>query len=325
MPESEVMRLIQIQKRKLLEREADQMVAMARRWLEVEQALEAEMLKTIASLEGETMVTEAMVLRNVRFQNLMYQARNQFAKYSDYLEETMMKAQEQNLAFGISNAMLILQAGLLEAGLGITFDKLNVNAIDMMIGYAADGSPLRELLMQSYGESVNGMLNALIEGLAKGMNPTKIARAMTDGFGVGYARALTIARTEIMRSYRMGSLEQYRNSGVVTQYKRISMKDRKVCLGCLFADGQVYDTADEFSEHPNGRCLIIPWVRGAPEPTWETGAEWFERQNTDAQKEILGQARFATWQNGTPLSAMSMHVENPTWGGKYVPTPIEKL
>jgi SPP1 gp7 family putative phage head morphogenesis protein len=325
MHKSEVVRLVQIQKQKLLEREGVQMKLMARRWLSIEKELEAEMLKTAAAMSEETLVTEAMILRNTHFQTLMYQARAEFGKYADYLGENLNNLQKQNLVFGINNAFMVLQAGLYEAGLGVTFNKLNVNALDAMIGFSADGSPLSNLLMKSYGEAVNGILSELLNGLAKGNNPVKIAQAMADGFGIGLERAMTISRTEIMRSYRTGSLEQYKASGVVTQYKRMATKDDTTCLGCLFSDGQIFDTAEEFSEHPNGRCQIIPVVRGATEPTWETGSTWFEKQNAETQVSILGQARFDAWKSGASLSDMSNHVENTVWGGKFVPTPISKL
>lgn len=325
MPDSDIARLVEAQKRRILARETEMMREMTRRWLEIERALEAEMLKVVTELGGETLVTEAMLLRNTRFQKLLYQARAEYGKFADYMDEKISEMQAEALKDGIDDAYKVLGVGLDGAGLAITFDKLPIGALETMIGLTADGSTLKKLLMDSYGEAVNGIIAEMLTGLAKGLHPTDIAELMANKFGVGLQRALTIARTEQARAYRMASLEQYRNSGVVTQYKRMAKKDDTTCLGCLFSDGEIYETEDEFSEHPNGRCSIIPVVRGVPEPTWETGKEWFENLSEDRQRSILGEARFDLWQSGTSLDEMTQLVSDPTWGGKVVPTPISEL
>lgn len=325
MPDSDIAKLVLAHRNALLDREAVAMREMTRRWLQIERALEAEMLKTVTELGGETLVTEAMILRNTRFQKLLWQARAEYGKFADYVEERVSDLQEEALKKGIEDAYTVLGSSLEAAGLSITFDKLPIGAIENMIGLTADGTPLKTLLMDSYGEAVNGIIEEMLTGLAKGLNPTDIAELMANKFGVGLDRALTIARTEQARAYRTASLEQYRDSGVVMQYKRMAKKDDTTCLGCLFADGEIYDTEHEFDEHPNGRCSIIPVVRGAPEPTWQTGKEWFASLSADRQQSILGDKRFDLWQNGTPLDAMTKLVNDPTWGGSFVPTPLSDL
>lgn len=324
MPESMVATIAEFQRQQILNREAKVMRKLAGEWLKIERALEAEMLKTAVDLSGQTLVTEAMILRNSRFQDLMWQARAQYVNFSDTFDERVTQLQQDNLKHGIDSAADLLDATKEEFGLQFTFTKLPVNAIESMIGFAADGSPLRDLLMKSYGESVSGITDALLTGLAKGLNPNDVAQLMADGFGVGLDRALTIARTEQLRAYRLGSLEQYRQSDVVMQYKRLAKKDDTTCLGCLFQDGEIYSTEDEFAEHPNGRCVIIPVPVGA-DPQWETGTQWFEKLPEDRQRSMLGDARFDAWQGGTPLSDMSKLVSNATWGGSFVPTPLKEL
>lgn len=323
--DSEVVRIAILNRENILRREAETMRKMTQRWLEVERALEAEMLKLATELEKQGLVTEAMILRNERFQHLMYSARREYAKFADDFDKQVTILQQKNLSEGLDNAVEVLNAAQFDVGVSFTFDKLNVNAINMFFGFSADGSPLRSLLMKSYGEATSGILQALVTGLAKGMNPIKVAAEMADGFGVGLQRALTIARTEQLRAYRMGSLEQYRSSGAVTQYKRLAKKDDKTCLGCLFADGETYEKEEDFAEHPNGRCVIIPVVAGADAPQWETGKQWFEKLPEDRQRNILGEARFKAWQDGTSLEQMSMLKQDATWGGSFVPTPLKQL
>lgn len=318
---SEIVLLIERQKALLLAKDATLARSLARQWMEVIDALEAELLKTATAFEGEALVTEAMILRNSHFQKLLWQARAEYAKYADGMDEAVTEAQKKMLALGVADA-----TGVIEFAVdGIVFDRLNVRAIEALLGFSADGSPLRDLLMKGYGDAVNGIVRELLAGLAKGLNPRDIAEAMADGFGVGLDRALRIARTEVMRAYRLGSLEQYRQSGVVTQYMRLAKKDATTCLGCLFTDGEVFDSADEFSEHPNGRCVVVPVVRGAALPVFETGTDWFMKQPVATQLEMLGQERFDAWQNGAALRDMSSFVSDPVWGGSFVPTPVNQF
>jgi len=324
--ESEVARVVRLQKESVLRVEAAVMRELTRRWLDVERALEAELLKTALALQEGKITSEAMILRNTRFQNLMYQARAHYSRFANDFENRVAELQGTNLELGVNDAAKALRAGMREAGLGINFEMLNVDAIDTMIGFSADGSPLRNLLMKSYGEAVNGILRELTSGLAKGLGVKDVAKNMANGFGVGLQRALLIARTEILRSYRMGTQEQYRSSGLVTQYKRLAVKDDRTCLGCLMQDGEVFENAEDFAEHPNGRCTLVAIVRGGFAPTWVSGKEWLQGLPEERQRKILGDARFEVWRSGqVTLDQMSKLKTDAVWGGSFVPTPVRDL
>lgn len=326
MSESEVARLVRLQKEALLRQEASEMRLLARRWLQVDRALEAEMLKTAMALAEKGILTEAMILRNERFQRLLWLARAEYAQFADDFGERVGNMQDYAVMKGVSDASKALNAVIEEAGLGIEFEMLNVDAINAFFGMSADGTPLRDLLMKDYGSAVDGMVDALTKGLGLGLHPEKIAAEMAEGFAVGLQKAMLIARTEMLRAYRAGTLEQYRASEVVTAYKRLAVKDDTTCLGCLMQDGETYDTAEEFAEHPNGRCTLVPVVRGAGEPTWTTGKEWLAGLSEDRQRSILGDERFDLWKSGgASLEDFSTLVPNETWGGSFVPTPLNVL
>jgi len=326
MPESTVALMVRRQKEALLLHEASQMRLLTQRWLDVEKALEAELLKTILALQEKGIVTEAMILRDERVQKLLMQARAEYARFADDFESRAEQMQEYGLTKGVSDAVKTLNLSIDEAGLLLDFEMLNVDAINVMIGLTADGTPLRDLLMKDYGSAVNGMIESLISGLARGLNPKQIAQEMAKGFAIGLQKAMTIARTEMLRAYRMGTLEQYRASDVVTQYKRLAIKDDTTCLGCLMQDGETFENAEDFSEHPNGRCTLVPVVRGGFAPEWTSGKEWLAGLSEERQRGILGDQRYDLWQSGAvSLDDFSTLKENETWGGAFVPTPLKDL
>ncbi len=326
MPESQVARLVRLQKEALLRQEASEMRLLTRRWLQVERVLEAEMMKTALALAEKGILTEAMILRDERFQRLLYLARAEYARFADDFAERVGNMQDYAAIRGVKDAAKALDLAIEEAGLGIEFEMLNVDAINAFFGMSADGTPLRNLLMKDYGSATNGMLDALTKGLGLGLHPEKIAAEMAEGFAVGLQKAMLIARTEMLRAYRAGTLEQYRASEVVSGYKRLAVKDDTTCLGCLMQDGEFYDTAEEFAEHPNGRCTLVPVVRGAGAPEWTTGKEWLAGLSEERQRGILGDERFDLWKSGgASLEDFSTLVPNETWGGSFVPTPLSVL
>lgn len=326
MPERDPQVVVFLRARKaaLLRREEALMRTLTQDWLKVERALEAEMTRTALEISKQSVVTEALVLKNKRFTELLYQARAEVGKFNADAEENITLAQKTLTKEGIDDALKALQISYADAGqVAPRFNVLPVRAVEQMFGYAADGSALRTLLTKSYPEAVNGMLEALVKGLALGTHPTDVGRAMAERFGIGLNRALTLARTETLRAYRMGSFEQYRESGVVNGYKRLAAHDSRVCAGCLFRDGELIESLDgEFDEHPNGRCTAVPMVMGLPAVTWKDGSQWFVEQPEDVQRTILGPGLYAAWQNGAALQDMSVHVHDPRWGGSYVPAAV---
>jgi SPP1 gp7 family putative phage head morphogenesis protein len=327
MPDSEVVRFLRQQKQALLLNEQSQMRLLAKGWLKVEQALRSEMEALAAELTKSNVVNQAMIQQHERFVRLMFQARAEVAKFNDFADGTITKMQADLSKKGIRDALNALKIIYKEAGVVMpSFDVLPVRALEIMFGYAADGSPLRNLLARSYPDAVSGLLDALVKGLTLGNHPTDIGKKMAEEFGIGLNRALTTARTETLRSYRMGNFEQYRNSGVVSGYKRLASHDSRVCPGCLFRDGDLIDNLDgEFDEHPSGRCTAVPVVIGIPAPKWTSGAKWFEGQPEATQREILGPQRYEAWKSGASLTDMSKFVNDPTWGGSFVPTPVSEL
>lgn len=297
------------------------------KWLRVEEHLQSEMDALAEEMarrraEGEE-ITEQMVWKSERYQQLQWQMKAESAQFNQDAARTIEEYQRRGATLGIDAANAAIEAGG-TGPLSAAWNRINVQAVEAMMGLAGDGSPLYLLLAKEYGSAVDGLLQALITGLGSGQSVKQIASAMVEGFGMGLDRAILIARTETQRAYRMGSTEQYRESGVVTGFMRLVKKDG-ACLGCLLLDGEVFDTADELDDHPNGRCTAIPIVRGVDPPTWEKGPDWLKNQSEAKQREIMGDARYELWKSGTPLEAMTHKVHDEVWGDSPAPTPIGDL
>lgn len=328
MPDSPlVVRALEDFKRRLLAMETVQMQEMARRWLAVEQALQGSMDALAQDIERRTLAGEVIsrnkLWRMERYKVLLGQARQELAKYGDYAAPLIARQQRTYLQMGVQDAIEALEASYADAGIVGTFGRMPVAAVEDMIGRASDGSPLRKLLEESYPDAVEGLTQAIIDNIAQGKNPRVLAQLMADGFGVGLQRALVIARDQQMRAYRSANDAEYEASGVVVGKRRLAAKDGRTCLACLAADGE--EIHGMMYDHPQGRCVAVPMVKGLPPVEWQSGREWFESLSKERQQEIMGDKRWSAWQaNKFTFDDLKRVTHNETWGqGLRVPSVKE--
>ena len=105
----------------------------------------------------------------------------------------------------------------------------------------------------------------LIDGMIRGDSPITVARAIAKEIeGIGRRRALTLARTEIIRAHAEGQLHALEQLGVeklsvVVEWSTTG--DDRVCPECFPLDGLVVSIKDAHGmlpRHPNCRCAWIP-------------------------------------------------------------------
>lgn len=329
MPDPAVVTTMRRFKRDLLRGERTHLQEMARRWLRVEARLMGQMdalalqMANVAR-DGGT-VSQGMLWSEVRYQELLAQLRLELDRYTGYAERTIAARQGQLARLGIAHSSNAITVQGITAG----FNRLPIEAVEYMVGNSGNsgnGAPLRGLLVASWPDAAEGLTQALVDGIALGHNPRKVARDMARGSTRSLDRMMLISRTETMRVYRHASLENYRRSGVVTGYKRLCAHDRRVCPACLADEGTLYDLADEMPEHPQGRCVAVPVVEGVPNVTWQAGADWFVEQDAATQQSILGKGRYAAWLAGAfDLRDMVRVVNSGVWGPSLESVPLQEL
>jgi len=300
---------------------------MGERWLEIERALESNMAalanEMLLKAQAGEVVTDAMIRRAERYAILHAQMGAEIAKYNREAAGLIRAGQENAMKLGIQAATDAIEVTYPNA-LSSAFNRINLAAVEAMIGKASDGSPLLQLLMRDFDDAADAIVQALVDGVAQGLGAVETARGMVEGMGVGMDRALLIARTELNGAYRAGSTEQYRQSGVVEGWMRLVARD-EACLACLALDGEKFDTADEMDDHPNGRCTCVPILTGMDPPEWEKAQDWFANQDEARQREIMGNTRFELYKAGTPISDFGIKTHDPTWGASPRVTPISEL
>ena len=122
----------------------------------------------------------------------------------------------------------------------------------------------------------------LAQGMVDGDGPALLARKMVQvvtgaGGDLGIKdtlgrtipasrRAMTMARTEIIRAHHQGMMQEYRNwavEGVFVEAEWATATDDRVCPQCAALEGKVYtlkEVENLIPLHPGCRCIALPKV-----------------------------------------------------------------
>lgn len=107
----------------------------------------------------------------------------------------------------------------------------------------------------------------LAEGLARGLGPRQVAQLINERVdGIGINRALTLARTEIIRAHAEASLNRYEEfglQGVMGRAEWVTAGDDKVCPLCAALEGKqftIQEARGMLPLHPNCRCAWLPLI-----------------------------------------------------------------
>lgn len=204
---------------------------------------------------------------------------------------------------------------------------LNAGATGHLIGRRSDGAPLRSLLQTIPPAAVQAAKETLAAALALGKHPFVVARELSDGLNIPLARAKTIARTEILSTYRAVLLETYRaNSDVVKEWEWRANLSSRTCAMCLAMDGQRFPLDTPFGSHVNCRCYPVPVPTGWGEADRETGIDWFHRQPGGTQVDVLGPGKLKEYRAGKlTLPDLVGYREDPEWGPERYEKSLKQL
>jgi SPP1 gp7 family putative phage head morphogenesis protein len=217
----------------------------------------------------------------------------------------------------------------------LMWNRLPVEAITNVVGFAADGSPLG-VLFEAIGPFA---LDHVTIGIAQGLNPLQVARRMARTYEtLAPSRAATIARTEMIRANREAQRQTFEaNLSIVRGWRRISAGDVNVCPVCWSLHGDPNPVADIVPSHPNCRCTIVPItptyaeLAGLPPGSFDepeelpTKEEQFRMLSEAERRQVLGPSRYRLYETGTPLSAFGKVVPNAEWGPQAVVVPVKEL
>jgi SPP1 gp7 family putative phage head morphogenesis protein len=213
---------------------------------------------------------------------------------------------------------------------GVAFDVLPSQALNQLQSRLSDGSPVSRIIdvyRQGDGEYLRRALN---EGIALGINPRQVAANMRQQVLISKARAETLARTEMMHSFRESNRQtMLENNDIVKSWKWYCSLDRRTCPMCWAMHGTIHPLTDKMATHPNCRCTMLPVtktfkelglnVEEAKQPPQLThsGDELFNLLSESDKERILGPAAYRAFKDGVTNGSLKPFVketDNYIWG-----------
>ena len=329
MAESEVSRRIREYRRGVNASEKQMLQRLARLWVPSYRYLQQQVddltsliAKRLAA--GETVYPE-WIWSLSRYQTMMAQAQRLIKSYSKAAKGVITAAEVEAAETGRNNGRELIQIAEPDDPM---WTRVNRQETVIAAGMTADDTPLDRLLDESFGETREGMEEALITGISTGQGSKWIADQMMKAAEIPEQRALLIARTEVNRAYRQANVETMRSSRAARGFRRRCYKPT-ACFSCLMLDGEFYPLDSEPYDHPNGKCVFLPVTRHydpADDPDWQTGRDWLEEQSPEDQRKIMGVGRWELWhQSGVDPRSMVYIKPNDVWGGSPAVRTLEEL
>lgn len=301
---------------------------LGREWLVVEQRLQADIDALAAEIARRTangeILAEQYLWKMQTYQRTLADMERYINEYNGSAVSMIERYRKDAYTLGINYAEELTVAELNSIGvLNPYWERMNDRAINSALGALSEQSPWIQSLYLDYGDAAAAFRGAVVNGIARGVGVGQLAKDMTDAVGMGANRAMMCAQTEMARAYRSGTVEQYRQSGVVEYYVRL-VKKETACLACLVLDGEKYQLEEDMQDHPRGYCDVIAKVKGVPLPKWEKGEEWLKRQDEPTQRRIMGNTRYEMWKNGdAKLTDMVYKKDDPFWGKQPAIKPLK--
>lgn len=332
MTEPLIIRLAQMQKEALAQRDLAIVNRLADYFVSLDQELREAIRKLSEEIENlpENLNPDLRLqwLRELkRYKELQEQAYNGYREFKDLALRYGQQTIQDAISFGVDDANT-LYLEMVKRGQRGYFSLLpDQELINLKLFLGAEGNraPLGQLFDGITQGVDTGFEKAFLDGIARGLGSDTIAEMMIKFARIPLSRALTIVRTETNRAYREATRQAYNRYGTVKRYKRFANR-RTACMACLLLDGQVYTSDQAFDDHPNGACSMLPCVDGAPDPVWNYGALYFEGLTTDEQQQRMGKYYYEAWKKGEfVLTEMVRMIHNPTWGSSPSIKPLSEL
>lgn len=234
---------------------------------------------------------------DVEFAVWVDEFRDRLAREIDVLDAAVVDAgasmQASGARIGARFGVDMVNAG----GIGIGFNQPLVETIEAAIDYV-DSPAWRDAIGRLGSYHADRVADLVATGVAQGKNPREIARLAQQYFNVRQSPlndAYNLVQTTHMYSARRGAQAVYQDVGV-ERWRWSAAMDARTCRACVSLHGTVHPVEQVLNDHHRGRCAMIPitpaWrelgFSDGREPAFETGVDYFNRQDAATQRAIIG-------------------------------------
>jgi hypothetical protein len=263
-----------------------------------------------------------------RYNALMSQTAEELGRFTAVVQEEVLRAADVNIPLGELHARQLISSTVTgNATIAGRFNVLPKDAIESILGFLSPDSPLYKRIAELAEYTANQVTDTIVEGVGLGHNPRKIANEVNNAYGQGLTNAMRMVRTVQLYSYREASRASYMANGEVVQgWYWGARLDRGTCISCITQHGKFFPLTERLNDHHNGRCAMIPGVKGFPPPVLEGGEDWFNKQSPADQRYQMGKGMHEAYKAGKVKFADISGVHNDEiYGDMRVARPLKDL
>jgi len=283
----------------------------------------------LAEQIGAGAMTTGQLARLNRFNSLMQQIETELGNYSVVLDNELSASAEDALTRALSDSRNLINTAARQYGIEAGFNALPKDVVTQIIGFLQDGSPLALRIAQLAPYHANAIRDTFVDGVGLGWNPRKIAAAIRRQFGMSLTDALRMTRTAQIYSYREATRANYVAAGdIVTGWQWMAhVSDPRTCMSCIRLSGRIFPTKNALNDHHNGRCVMLPVIRGRDPFISETdGVDYFNGLSDADQSKIMGRDYHKAWKNGFfKLEDMNGEYDDAVYGKMQRTKPLWDL
>jgi hypothetical protein len=327
----------------LLRRERQVAVRLVRTYGDIYRTLQS----SIAALDAEIALMDSPTPNQVqklrRFKALKTQVEREITQYGAWADKEIGMAARQSLVDGMVHAEQLTLAGVpqqLQAAIAGVWNTLPTDAVETLMGFLSPGSPLHTSLVDQMGPATADLFEQqLLEGIALGYNPRKIASIARRTLGQPLNWTLRTSRTAQLWAYRESTRASYvANSDIVTGWIWHAELGPRTCASCIAQHGTFHPNTETLNDHHNGRCAMVPqtvsWralgipIDDAPPVAVPgDGQRWFDAQPEAVQRQIMGGATHRAYKDGAvSWDKLTVEHDDTVYGKmKVQPSLVEML
>lgn len=286
----------------LLAREKLTAVEMVRAYQPTHQAIVAQVGAITRRIEeandAGTPLGRSWLFQQGRAEALEAQIQAEIGRFTPRAEALVIANQRHGVSRGAADSRDLVAAAVgpeRAPSILARWDALPRGAVESLIGFSSNGSPLRELFDKLGPQASRAIRDELATGLSLGRNPVKVAKLVRARSGMALGRALTISRTEMLRSYRETTRQSYERSTVVQGWIWLSARQINTCAACWAMDGKAFANDDVMPSHPNCRCSMVP---NTGDLEFGNGQDLFDKLPVERQRRILGPTKHDAYRKG---------------------------
>lgn len=150
------------------------------------------------------------------------------------------------------------------AGVGVSFTTPGGKQLETAIREKWLGQNYSDRIWADKKKLTDNIEHMLSQEFVRGRGPNDIARDFADRLNVSYSNAQRLIRTEINYISNKGSLQAYKDTGIVEKYRFIATLDNRTSDGCRDLDGEIFELKEAKVGvnlpplHPYCRSTTVP-------------------------------------------------------------------